>query len=527
MSKLMPKKRYSDDEIKVFLQSGMSHYKISKIYHVSPKRVTRISRNETTKGPGSYNKLSNDHIEYIKEIFYMTPTLTIEKGRKLFYQKFNRDISAGKVSEILNADGFKYGPPLKVQKLTLHQIILRYNFAYELLDNYDENDPFWGSIIFTDESKFSCSPDSILLWKKKGDIRKEVQAEYIKYPPSAMIWGAIGVGFKSSLVFLNKHVTAESYIQFLDESDIYSQIESAYQNRPYIFQQDGATAHTAESTMNVLQKRLKLLIGWPPNSPDLSPIEMIWSIMKQRISHSDDFPSTSHDLKRRIQEEWDALNQDMINELVMSFRDRLLSVKKVNGLTISHFLSKGMKSESIPSDPTVYTPILFNPETDALMLQYYNEMGRRWKAISQLLPVPHPPQVVKFRILCLISEHRMNKGKSAEEPTLDTDDDETIKVCEYDSESSGEDYADDSSTNDQPQEISVTNLHSKGKKTTCAFDVMEDSDEIIGNDSIVSSSDEVSSCTSSHEVNSSSSDENDLQFFLNDSSNDDIILTSE
>ena len=41
--KIPPKKRYTDDEIRVFLLAGYSHYQIAKTYHVSPKRITRIS----------------------------------------------------------------------------------------------------------------------------------------------------------------------------------------------------------------------------------------------------------------------------------------------------------------------------------------------------------------------------------------------------------------------------------------------------------------------------------------------------
>ena len=37
--KIPPKKRYTDDEIRVFLLAGYSHYQIAKTYHVSPKEL--------------------------------------------------------------------------------------------------------------------------------------------------------------------------------------------------------------------------------------------------------------------------------------------------------------------------------------------------------------------------------------------------------------------------------------------------------------------------------------------------------
>ena len=54
----------------------------------------------------------------------------------------------------------------------------------------------------------------------------------------------------------------------------------------YIFQQDGAHAHTAAATLENLDKRVPEYLGpdfWPPNSPNFSPCDYsIWIIFKDR-----------------------------------------------------------------------------------------------------------------------------------------------------------------------------------------------------------------------------------------------------
>ena len=50
------------------------------------------------------------------------------------------------------------------------------------------------------------------------------------------------------------------------------------------FQQDGARCHTAVSSMRWFRDNgVHVLPGWPANSPDLSPVEQVWSIMKRFI----------------------------------------------------------------------------------------------------------------------------------------------------------------------------------------------------------------------------------------------------
>ncbi len=52
--------------------------------------------------------------------------------------------------------------------------------------------------------------------------------------------------------------------------------------RPCVFQLDNAKPHTAAITTAWLRRRRVRLLNWPACSPDLSPIENIWHIVKQK-----------------------------------------------------------------------------------------------------------------------------------------------------------------------------------------------------------------------------------------------------
>jgi len=81
-------------------------------------------------------------------------------------------------------------------------------------------------------------------------------------------------------------------------------------NREGMFQQDGARAHTLKATIAWLDANIKHYItpeDWPPNSPDLSPIENVWSIMATAV-YADPEPQSLQALKHRLRKAWNSIS---------------------------------------------------------------------------------------------------------------------------------------------------------------------------------------------------------------------------
>jgi hypothetical protein len=105
-----------------------------------------------------------------------------------------------------------------------------------------------------------------------------------KHDTAVMVWGAIGKGFKSKLIVVQGTLNAERYHAMLSDNGVIKDMATHFGCREGFFQQDGAPPQRAKSTVSLLQALIRLIVNWPPDSPDLSPIENVWGILKIRIA---------------------------------------------------------------------------------------------------------------------------------------------------------------------------------------------------------------------------------------------------
>jgi hypothetical protein len=121
--------------------------------------------------------------------------------------------------------------------------------------------------------------------------------------------------------------------QDIMEQQLYPQakaiMQSAGEQEP-MFLMDGATPHTAQSTIIFLQaKGIQFLHGWPPSSPDLNPIENLWAWLKQQVYA--EHPQTLAALIASLEAAWDRVPAGMLKNLMRSFNKRLEICKQLAG----------------------------------------------------------------------------------------------------------------------------------------------------------------------------------------------------
>ena len=130
-----------------------------------------------------------------------------------------------------------------------------------------------------------------------------------------MIWGAFSYHGVSDLIFLPKNETMnkEKYLELLSDNLYDSFIKCRVNVNNGIFQQDGASCHTANIVKSWFEfVNIEYIQDWPGNSPDLNPIENLWAIMKEELRGRD--TSSLPKLEKEIQDVW--ANIDTIWEKV-------------------------------------------------------------------------------------------------------------------------------------------------------------------------------------------------------------------
>jgi transposase len=84
-----------------------------------------------------------------------------------------------------------------------------------------------------------------------------------------MVWGSIGGGYRSPLVFIRGRLNAHRYIDG---------------HAGVIFQHDNARRpHIPQITRTFLQQAEIEILHWPARSSDLNPIEHVWDTMGRRL----------------------------------------------------------------------------------------------------------------------------------------------------------------------------------------------------------------------------------------------------
>lgn len=149
---------------------------------------------------------------------------------------------------------------------------------------------------------------------------------------SVMFWGCFSSLGLGPLVALEGSQNRFTYIETLRQY-LLPQLEIARSDfgLDMTFMQDNAPCHKAKLVRDFLEENEVPTLDWPPQSPDMNPIENIWNIVKNRRQKKFGFPATKEELIEQIFEIWEEIDISLIESLNRSIKNRLEEVLRLQG----------------------------------------------------------------------------------------------------------------------------------------------------------------------------------------------------
>ena len=177
----------------------------------------------------------------------------------------------------------------------------------------------WEKVWFSDETCININRYSTPVWHK---IKNRPTVSKPKFSAKIMCWGAISYTKKSKLVVVHGTLNATRYIEILKVNFFHENKTNQFKN--FYFQQDNTTSHKAKMTSEFFASNRISILPWPPNSPDLNPIENLWQFLKQRVKKRQ--PKSLDELKNIAIDEWEKIDQKIISKAVSTVGKRIQQV---------------------------------------------------------------------------------------------------------------------------------------------------------------------------------------------------------
>ena len=193
-------------------------------------------------------------------------------------------------------------------------------------------------VVFSDEKLFTIEEatnvqnDRILAKTYSSIPEQHHFVSRAQKPSSVMVWAGISAVGRTPLIFVPSGVkiNAATYKELILEPVVKDLSQIMFKNESFLFQQDGAPAHTANITQSWLRTEIPDFISkveWPPSSPDLNLMDFsLWSILETKAcakSHK-----SVDSLKKSLLKERSRIPQETMRAAVNAVPERLRAVIK-------------------------------------------------------------------------------------------------------------------------------------------------------------------------------------------------------
>lgn len=329
-------KHTSDNERVLIFQmwkNGSTMNKIAKQLNVSRKRVQNAIKKakQTKPTPENRGRPRKTSARLDREITLKVkkdPFLSAPRLKEMVSSQYNIKLSASTIKRRLCDAKLNGRIAKKKPHVSKRNIEKRLTFAKS---HRDRDDKWWRNVLWSDESKFNrFSSDGKVYVRRppNQENNPKYTLKTVKHGGgNVIVWGCFSWYGVGPLFRINGIMNAEMYKHILKDV----MLPYARSDMPLIwkFMHDNDPKHTAKIIKKFIEKEKISILEWPPQSPDLNPIENLWNTIDKRIDRS---KATNLDnFWEEIQKAWYSISEAECRCLVSSMGRRCEAVLKNKG----------------------------------------------------------------------------------------------------------------------------------------------------------------------------------------------------
>ena len=324
------------DNVLSLLHSGASTREISAQTGVSKSKIASLAKealpDKESHPAGHPRKLSTiDENAVIKQISTGRAKNAAQVAKNI-NPLLPHPVSTQTIINTLHKANVQPHKKQKKPKLTPGHRKARLAFAQKYLE-WTVDD--WKRVVWSDETKINRfgSDGQQYVWGRKGEsVGERGIKETVKFGGgNIMVWGCMGWEGVGNLVEVEGRMNGEQYVDILDGNLLESMENLLLDPEIAIFQQDNDPKHTSKVAAKWFDDHEINCMDWPAQSPDLNPIEHLWTTLKHKLNEYDKPPSGAWELWDRVAEKWGEITEEDCQRLIRSMPRRLKAVVSAHG----------------------------------------------------------------------------------------------------------------------------------------------------------------------------------------------------
>lgn len=332
------------------LNAGQTIRQVAEKVNVSTATVSRVGKlscsdREKVKG-GRPEVLSPADKRYCVRLVTKGRMDSASKVHKQFEKDHQKVVSVDTIKRALKDSGLGAIPKPSKPLLNSRNVKKRLEWCHAhrhwTLDD-------WKRVVWSDETKINRfnSDGRAWAWIREGT---HLQPQHVKMSVkhgggSIMLWSAItyaGTGWLCRIEgTMDKHLY-KSILEDEQNATINFVCRELNLDRSQIvFQQDNDPKHTPKLVKSYLQSQDYQVMEWPPQSPDLNPIENMWRLLKIRLNEYDSPPKGMQELFERVTEVWyEVITKEECQKVIESMPRRIEDCIKAKGYWTKVLITK-------------------------------------------------------------------------------------------------------------------------------------------------------------------------------------------